>query len=649
MSNEASPGRNLVVCLDGTWNSPGQRDRDRQVPTNVVKFARAIECDDTAYPTQGSTSQPIYYDSGVGTGGMFDKVSGALWGKGLSNMICNAYVWLVAELNESIARRQDDKIFLIGFSRGAFAVRRLAWLIGQSSIPSFSEPPSREEKDQLRKQMKKILSTIQRKKQNDRISAFREEYNCMERNQIQFVGVWDTVGQYGIPGVTRVLYRRLYGFRDRELGSHVVSGYHALAINETRRPYRPTLWDDEKIPVGQTIKQVWFPGVHSNIGGGYVDSGLSDRSLLWMIHRAEENGLRMDQGYIDLMIQPNWFGELRDSVGDMNFLLRYLFRILPCLIQERKIKRSGVNEELHPAAIERWGHRTKPEEPPENFINCQDNMKVFSADKRELKFTRAHIATGELLLRRSDPEPVQVVRGSGSSPYFLICEHAGNMIPSALDSLGLSPSHLLQHIAIDIGAEGIARHLSQKLDASLVLQRYSRLVVDCNRRPDVEGLIPWVSDGTSIPGNQHLTRAAVDARMREIFFPFHRRIDSILDSRECAGRKTILISVHTFTPSFLGVERRWHAAVVYASPNPFAQKVLKFLQLEHDEQGNRLNIGDNEPYAMIPTRDYSVPRHGQGRGIDHVSVEVRQDLVETDDQQMDWAKRIGQVLMKAHG
>ena len=257
------------------------------------------------------------------------------------------------------------------------------------------------------------------------------------------------------------------------------------------------------------------------------------------------------------------------------------------------------------------------------------------------------VGSGDRLLGAGDPAPVEVVCPAGTSPFFLTCEHGGRAFPARLGTLGVTGNDLHRHIVWDIGAEGVARELSARLDATLVLQRYSRLVVDCNRAPDTADFVAEVSEDTVIPGNQCLSGAAVEARAAEIFHPYHDRIHDLLEARIAAGRLTVAVSVHTCTPVYLGEHRPWHVGVMYEHDNRLAREMLAVLREEGEEAG--LVVGDNEPYFMTSDKDYSMPRHGQGRGILHVGFEIRQDLVESESGQREWAQRMEWVLRESLG
>jgi len=246
------------------------------------------------------------------------------------------------------------------------------------------------------------------------------------------------------------------------------------------------------------------------------------------------------------------------------------------------------------------------------------------------------------LLAQDEPDPVVVRRAEGRSPFFLTCDHAGRLIPRALGDLGVSEEERKRHIAWDIGAAAVARAMSDALDAPLVEQVYSRLVIDCNRDPSVESAMPEVSELTPIPGNVGLSDAEREARRVEIFEPYHLRTTELLDRRDKAGQETILIAVHSFTPVFKGVARPWHIGVLY-NRNPTLSRIL----FDLFRQEGDLVVGDNEPYHVSDATDYGIPVHGERRGIDHVELEIRQDLISDAEGQTAWARRLVRILPEA--
>ena len=244
------------------------------------------------------------------------------------------------------------------------------------------------------------------------------------------------------------------------------------------------------------------------------------------------------------------------------------------------------------------------------------------------------------LLAPDEPDPVLVSHADGASPFVITCDHAGRMVPRRLGTLGLPLHEFDRHIAYDIGAWGVSLLLAEALDAPTVGQVYSRLVIDCNRAPGVPTSIVEISELTPIPGNVGLSASDRDARAQEIFWPYQNRIKAMLDA--CAGRPTVLVTMHSFTPSFKGVARPWHAGVLFNRDMQFARIVLDLLRRE-----SGLVVGENEPYAVSDLTDYTVPVHGEQRGLPHVELEVRQDLIADETGQREWAKLFVRLLPEA--
>ncbi len=243
------------------------------------------------------------------------------------------------------------------------------------------------------------------------------------------------------------------------------------------------------------------------------------------------------------------------------------------------------------------------------------------------------------LLGPHDPAPVQWLNPGGGSPFVLCVDHAGRAVPASLGRLGMPESEFERHIAWDIGALGVAAFLGTLLDAPVVAQRFSRLVIDCNRRPGHPTSIAPRSDGTAVPGNHGLDDAARDARRDAIFVPYQAAIASALDERKAAGRRAVLVAVHSFTPAMSGRSRPWHAGVLYNHQPRFGRALLALLEREGD-----LVVGDNEPYALSDLDDYTVPVHGEQRGLLHAELEIRQDLIAGPDGQRAWAERLARLL-----
>ena len=246
------------------------------------------------------------------------------------------------------------------------------------------------------------------------------------------------------------------------------------------------------------------------------------------------------------------------------------------------------------------------------------------------------------LLAADEPSPVIELGRQGKSNFVIVVDHASRRIPRALSDLGLPAAELQRHIAWDIGALEVARRMAAALDAPLVAQNYSRLVIDCNRDPSAATSIPTVGEAIEIPGNKGLRADEVAARRAEIFDPYHAHVRALLDERAAAGRPTILVAQHSMTDIFKGVRRKMHAAVLYNRDRRFAGLVLDMLRREPG-----LIVADNEPYFVSDETDYTIPRHGEERGLPHVEIEIRQDLVSDDAGQAAWARRITRALRDA--
>lgn len=246
------------------------------------------------------------------------------------------------------------------------------------------------------------------------------------------------------------------------------------------------------------------------------------------------------------------------------------------------------------------------------------------------------------LLEANEPSPVRVLREKGASCLLLTADHAGRAIPRRLGTLGLTADDLARHIAWDIGIAAVTERLSALLDATAVLQTYSRLVIDCNRDPSWPTAMPEVSELTAIPGNQGLSQADRKARVAAVFAPYHTRIATLLDARQSARRQTVLVAMHSFTPVFKGERRDMQVGVLY---NRDPRLALVLLDLLRREGG--LVVGDNAPYAITGTSDYGIPTHGEKRGLPHVEIEIRQDLIEGTAGQNQWANRLARLLPRA--
>jgi predicted N-formylglutamate amidohydrolase len=243
------------------------------------------------------------------------------------------------------------------------------------------------------------------------------------------------------------------------------------------------------------------------------------------------------------------------------------------------------------------------------------------------------------LLGEGDIPPVHEVNAKGASPFLLIADHYGRVLPRALSDLGVAESELTRHIAWDIGIGGVADRLAKMLDAHLVAQRYSRLVIDCNRPPGAVSSIPVISEATAIHRNEGISEHEREARRREIFEPYHHRIDAVINGRLHDKRPIVLVSLHSFTPVYAGVARPWHIGALYNRDTVLPQLLLKHLRRQGD-----LVVGDNEPYAVNDLTDYTIPVHGEARGLITTGIEIRQDLIADQSGQQQWAERLARVF-----
>jgi predicted N-formylglutamate amidohydrolase len=246
------------------------------------------------------------------------------------------------------------------------------------------------------------------------------------------------------------------------------------------------------------------------------------------------------------------------------------------------------------------------------------------------------------LLTADEPPPFFEMGTDARSQFVIAVDHASCRIPRRLGDLGLPATERERHIGWDIGSLAVALAVAARLDATLVAQNYSRLVIDCNRDPGVASSIPCESDQVAIPGNIGISEAERAVRRTALFDPYHDRLQALLDARRSTGRPTILVAQHSMTDLFAGVRRSMHAAVLYNRDRRFAGLVLDRLRCD---QG--LTIADNEPYFVSDDTDYTIPRHGEARGLPHVEIEIRQDLIQDPAGQASWARRIAEALQQA--
>jgi predicted N-formylglutamate amidohydrolase len=246
---------------------------------------------------------------------------------------------------------------------------------------------------------------------------------------------------------------------------------------------------------------------------------------------------------------------------------------------------------------------------------------------------------GSLLAGEEDP--VVVVNGEAASPFLLVCEHAGRRIPKSLGNLGLGPRELESHIAWDIGAEEVSRRLAGRLDAPLVLQRYSRLVYDCNRPPEAPDAIPAVSELTAVPGNSGLAPEERQERIRALYRPFHDAVARLLESRLARGSRPALVTIHSFTPVYKNVRRTLELGILHDADSRLADAMLEA------EQGP--SVRRNQPYGPEDGVTHTLKAHALPRGLFNAMIEIRNDLIRDERGQEAWAERLASLLRAARG
>jgi predicted N-formylglutamate amidohydrolase len=249
------------------------------------------------------------------------------------------------------------------------------------------------------------------------------------------------------------------------------------------------------------------------------------------------------------------------------------------------------------------------------------------------------MTAAETLLGPGDPPPYVVLNELGQAPALIVCDHASRAFPRGMRRLGLPELPSWQHIAWDIGAAELARGLSHALDAPAVLAGYSRLVVDCNRRPDDPEAFRSASDGWEIPGNQGLTELDRRLRLASLFEPYHAAITAQLDGFRSRGILPLVIAIHTFTPRMEGQDRPWHVGVLWHRDEPNARRLLAGLRAIEG-----LVVGDNQPYSGGTPSDFTIHHHAEQGSLPHVCLEVRQDEVGSPEGLERWIRLLGRLL-----
>jgi predicted N-formylglutamate amidohydrolase len=238
-----------------------------------------------------------------------------------------------------------------------------------------------------------------------------------------------------------------------------------------------------------------------------------------------------------------------------------------------------------------------------------------------------------------EPAPFDLIEGRADSGVILVCDHASHRFPAALGQLGIADRYLRDHITWDIGAGGVSRRLAARFHADAIFANYSRLVIDLNRSVHDSSSISAISDGILIPGNLSLGESERAARAEALHQPYHAAIEALIERRLAGKRFPVFLGVHSFTPRFNGTNRPWHAGILWDRDPRLALPLLSALRARGD-----LVVGDNEPYSGRHSADYSIDTHAETRGMAHVGIEIRQDLIADDAGQARWADILGDAL-----
>lgn len=323
--------KRIAIFCDGTWNTPDEAVDGKHCQTNVVKMADAL-----LQKSNDGTVQLLYYDTGIGSeGNLIIRSFDGATGQGISDNILQAYRFIIQNYDPG------DELFLFGFSRGAFTVRSLSGLIRNSGIlkpENLDQVPRAYSIYRSRKldlQPRAIEATL-----------FRKTFAVEETTIIKFIGVWDTVGALGNPLFLNGIFSRRNQFHDPEISSRTSHAFQALAIDEKRKNFEATLWHQKGDCKDQVLEQVWFPGVHSDVGGGYPETGLSDISLNWMLEKAQMYDLNFNP--IDMNSNP--MGEMHESYEGIYKFQKKHYRPIALV----DTKKGNTNESLHPSVVERF-------------------------------------------------------------------------------------------------------------------------------------------------------------------------------------------------------------------------------------------------------------------------------------------------------
>ncbi len=232
----------------------------------------------------------------------------------------------------------------------------------------------------------------------------------------------------------------------------------------------------------------------------------------------------------------------------------------------------------------------------------------------------------------------EVIEGDPAGGLLIICDHASNAISPEYGTLGLPRSELDRHIGYDIGCDALSRALAQRLRAPAIVSLFSRLLIDPNRGEDDPTLIMQISDGAIVPGNAGIEEGERERRLNRFYRPYHSGIETLIGAAMASGRAPALLSIHSFTGSWKGWQRPWHAGILWDRDRRLAMPLLDRLRAEH-----ALRVGDNEPYSGALHND-TMYRHGTQRGLAHALIEIRNDLIATPAGIQEWADRLEPIL-----
>lgn len=338
--------KRIIICSDGTWNRPETREDEDINPTNVLKFARGIAPEGT-----DGVKQIVFYDWGIGS--YHDNYSGGLFAKGLEKNVMDAYRFIVHNYEA------NDELFLFGFSRGAYTVRSLSGMLNNCHVLKSTNGHLIEDAFNLYKNPKLSPNGGESKQ-------WKIENSVPNSGKVKFIGVWDTVGAVGVPITFFGLLKKKHVFYDNKLGSNVEYARHALALDETRKDFTPTIWEPKE---GVDLKQVWFAGVHSDVGGGYSPNKMDERTALlsditmdWMMKEASQHHLKFDED-IDLgELDPN--SERHDEFTGLIKLRGKKLRKIP----------KNIPTKVHRSVKNRYDQMDYTSKPIEKYLRANNGQ-----------------------------------------------------------------------------------------------------------------------------------------------------------------------------------------------------------------------------------------------------------------------------------